>query len=527
MRSGSAPTPDARQAIQDICDAFDAAWQAADETTPSLERFLDRGAPEYRPTLLRALLLIDNGWRRRSGRPDALDVHLCRFPELESVVRGVLAETQTVVHASHEATRVEAEPHEDYETQLPGRTLGIYEVRRMLGRGAMGSVFLGWNPRLQRYAALKVLHQRLSERTQTPLELFISEARTAARLSHPFIVTVHALDEQQGVHFIALEYVEAGSLRDLMHQHGPLPEDEVAQWMLQTAQALEHAHRNGVLHRDIKPANILVCANGRAKLADFGLSTVAANNPESPEVDQQRRFVGTPLYLAPEVFWGHSGHTQASDIYALGATWYCLLTGQAPYPAKTLIELREQVGQREIVPIEQLRPGIHPEAARLIHVMLSTEPELRPRATVDLMMQLDEIARSFRPLHEIVRVAMEGEPVAWEYHDHEFAFHVRLDNGRGQTVFATVNEYYGQEFVCFFSPCAPPTPQRLEEAMRMNATLPLGALSLREWHGKPYLVMGHNQPRASLDPSEVRSTVRYLAQWADQVELRASGLDHH
>lgn len=211
--------------------------------------------------------------------------------------------------------------------------LAHYTVLKPLGCGGMGKVYLGFEETLNRYVAIKILHEDFLRQTRPDepalkaIERFKREARAAAHLSHPGIVNIYYAGEDKGIVFFAMEYVEGQTVREMVKARGPLPADEALEIVRQTAEALAYAAANGIIHRDIKPSNLLMTRDGTIKVADFGL---AKQVTEPSDLTTSGMVFGSPYYMAPEQGLGQSVDYR-SDIYALGATFYCLLTGEPPF----------------------------------------------------------------------------------------------------------------------------------------------------------------------------------------------------
>jgi len=180
--------------------------------------------------------------------------------------------------------------------------LGKYEVRRELGRGAMGIVYEGWDPMIDRRVALKTVKKDQLDRTEVDeiLSRFKREAQAAGRLNHPNVVAVYEYGEDaDGVAFIAMEYVEGRELKDYFDKQERFSLSEIVRLMGELLNALGHAHEHGIIHRDIKPANIFLLKNGQAKVGDFGIARI-----ESSNLTQAGSVLGTPAYMSPEQFMG-------------------------------------------------------------------------------------------------------------------------------------------------------------------------------------------------------------------------------
>ncbi|OGO33966.1 MAG: hypothetical protein A2Z16_15915 [Chloroflexi bacterium RBG_16_54_18] len=212
---------------------------------------------------------------------------------------------------------------------LSGKQLGQYKLDRRLGRGGMASVYKAYQPGTDRHVAIKIL-PRDDMGDPNFLNRFRQEARIIANLEHPHILPVYDYGEANGYTFLVMRLVEGGTLADLLRGR-PLPLERIGKTISQLAEALDYAHSRGVVHRDIKPGNILVDANGRCLLSDFGIAKMAVS---SPQYTVTGSFVGTPQYASPEQALGKDLDGR-SDIYSLGVILYEMATGKVPYEADT------------------------------------------------------------------------------------------------------------------------------------------------------------------------------------------------
>jgi tRNA A-37 threonylcarbamoyl transferase component Bud32 len=232
---------------------------------------------------------------------------------------------------------------------LPG-----YEILGELGRGGAGVVYKARQKSLNRIVALKMLRAGIDA---APHELarFRAEAEAVARLQHPNIVQIHEVGEADGRPYFCLEYVDAGSLADRLRAH-VVPPDEAAVLVEKLARAVEAAHQRGLIHRDLKPANVLLAADGTPKVTDFGLAKQLDRNTAHT---QSGAILGTPSYMAPEQAAGRPRDIgPATDVYALGAILYEMLTGRPPFKGATLLETLDQVRWQPPVPPRLIQPGV-------------------------------------------------------------------------------------------------------------------------------------------------------------------------
>jgi eukaryotic-like serine/threonine-protein kinase len=255
---------------------------------------------------------------------------------------------------------------------------GRYRIEDLLGRGGMASVYLARDGELERPVAIKVLAEHLAD-TPDFHDRFLREARLAAQLSHPNIVQVFDVGEDDGRPFIVMECVEGATLEDELKERGKLEPAEVVDLALQICGGLEHAHAAGLVHRDIKPQNLLLRADGTVKIADFGIARAA----ETTKLTQIGSVLGTAAYLSPEQALGEEV-TAAADIYSLGCVLYELLTGRTPYLFDTLPELVVKHREEPIAPLREVRPDV-PERleAEVMHA-LARNPDYRPKSAAAL-----------------------------------------------------------------------------------------------------------------------------------------------
>jgi eukaryotic-like serine/threonine-protein kinase len=265
------------------------------------------------------------------------------------------------------------------------RVAGRYELVRPLGHGAMATVDLMHDVELDRPVALKRLAENLA-RDEDLRRRFVREARLAARLSHPNVVRVFDVGEDEGRPFIAMEYIEGETLAELLARRGPLPPAEVARLGVQVCAALAAAHAAGLVHRDVKPQNLILGRDGVLRLGDFGIAV----GHDGTRLTLAGTVLGTAGYLAPEQARGEQV-TAAADIYAVGAVLYELLTGSPARNAGSLSELGAADGFQPLDVAGRL-PGAPAELVAAVSASLSVRPEDRPASAAALARLLAPVA---------------------------------------------------------------------------------------------------------------------------------------
>ena len=249
-----------------------------------------------------------------------------------------------------------------------------YEVRRILGSGAMGSVLLAHDRTLDRAVAVKVINPDLAA-TSSFRQRFLQEARTIAKLRHQGIVGVHSAGEASGVLYFVMEFVEGESLRELMEREGRLPAARASAILRELGEALSYAHGAGVIHRDIKPENILIeSATGHARLTDFGIARSLSAAGE--RVTGTGMTVGTPAYMSPEQASGERDIDGRSDLYSLGLVGYEMLAGAPPFTGRSGSVILKQITE-EPAPVIDQAPDAPPTLAAVIHRALAKDPDHR------------------------------------------------------------------------------------------------------------------------------------------------------
>jgi serine/threonine-protein kinase len=411
--------------------------------------------------------------------------------------------------------------NKDHETlDLSGKELGVYECQTLLGAGGMGLVYLAKHKHLERECALKVLSPQSISRDIDYVQRFALEGRSAASLNHNNIVTIHAIGEENGLHFIEMEYVPGRSLQALVDDQGKLAADRATSVVANIADGLAMAHQQGIVHRDLKPDNVLMTAKGTPKIADFGLAKrVVADNGK-------RYLAGTPNFMAPEVYQGEAA-TPASDVYSLGVCYFLLLTGRLPYQGGSFPDLMHKVLTDPIPSARRYNRAVTLEMAEALNLLLAKGPSTRPRDAYAAAHLLRAVLGSVQAVESLLYEAFEHETgVAWERDGEQYTCHLSFNNGRGQRVVVETSGHSASErLLLIYSVCCKATPDYYESALRMNSGMLHGAVAVRDIDGEPHFVTVDTYPRGTVNADEIRRSVWEVGIHADEIERKLTGLD--
>jgi len=273
--------------------------------------------------------------------------------------------------------------------QIPG-----YSIKRKLGAGAMASVYLARQRSLDRYVAIKVLPRKFSSNPQF-IERFYREGRAAAKLNHPNIVQAFDVGQSGEFHYFVMEYVSGKTVYDDIQQRGKYSEADAINHILQIADALDHAHKQGLVHRDVKPKNIMITKEGIAKLADMGLAR-AVTDEEAAQAEKGRAF-GTPYYISPEQIRGEVDIGPQADIYSLGATFYHMVTGQVPFDGDDPTAVMHKHLKAELIPPDHVNPKLSAGVSEIIEMMMHKKSKRRYRSAKDLISDLKLVRDGHAP----------------------------------------------------------------------------------------------------------------------------------
>jgi serine/threonine-protein kinase len=266
---------------------------------------------------------------------------------------------------------------------------GRYRIQRKLGAGGMADVYLAEDQELGRRVAIKILNSRHGNDDQF-IERFRREAKNAAALNHPNIVSIYDRGEAEDTYYIAMEFLDGRTLKELIVSRGAAPVNVAIEYARQILSALRFAHRHGIVHRDIKPHNVLVDSEGRVKVTDFGIARAGTS-----QMTETGSIVGTAQYLSPEQARGGEVDPR-SDLYSLGVVLYELLTGKTPFEGETPVEIAMKHLSTTPKPPSKLRPDVPPELDMVVLRALAKNPDDRYQSADEMEADLERVARGAR-----------------------------------------------------------------------------------------------------------------------------------
>ncbi|TVS20551.1 MAG: serine/threonine protein kinase, partial [Planctomycetaceae bacterium] len=375
--------------------------QVAEKTGSSLE------SPST-PDDARLRVEIVPGRQRRDASTDDSATHSADMPFLgeqhETIVSNQRPESSERLSLDAALAHSTMNPNE-MGAVLKGETLGHFLLEEFVGGGGMGVVFRATDIRLGRTVAIKILTR---DRTDADtLRRFQNEAQSAARLDHENIARVYYVGEDRGLHFIVFEFIEGTNIRDLVQRQGPLPVDQAISYVLQVAEALEHASMRNVIHRDIKPSNVLVTDSGVAKLVDMGLARLHQMESDTDDLTASGVTLGTFDYISPEQARDPRTADVRSDLYSLGCTFYFMLTGRPPFPEGTVLQKLLSHSTEEPTDPRMFRPDLDEQIVQTLQRLLAKQPSHRYQQASEFIGHLLLVAERLN-LEPIAR-----HPTAW------------------------------------------------------------------------------------------------------------------
>jgi serine/threonine-protein kinase len=280
-----------------------------------------------------------------------------------------------------QARRAKRELAQPPRGEIPG-----YELLEKLGEGAMGEVYKAKQLSMNRLVAIKLLKPRLAANAEF-IERFQREAHLAAKFSSNNVVQAIDVGSAGPLHYFVMELVEGVTIKQELEKGKVYEEHEAVDLVLQVAQALQQAHRRGLIHRDVKPANIVLTADGIAKLADLGMARDTSD--QALAMGEMGMAIGTPLYMAPEQIEGRVNVDSRADIYSLGATFYHMVTGQPPFPGKKAKEVYHAHLEQELTPPDHLNTRLSSGLGEVVECMMAKDSDRRYQTPADLIVDLE------------------------------------------------------------------------------------------------------------------------------------------
>jgi len=282
---------------------------------------------------------------------------------------------------------VPSAPRDEKADPLVGTSINGFKILSRIGSGGFGVVYRAFDTTLERSVAIKMLPPKIAKAGHSLLDRFLREARSAAKLSHPNIVTIHQICPYKDTFYIVMELVDGGTLNDRLAAQGRLSPAEATRTIRAAAEGLGHAHRRGIIHRDIKPANIMMTSDGHVKVSDFGL---ARDVLQGRDIVGPGHSLGTPRYMAPEQALGEEP-TAASDLYSLAATYYTLLAGHVPFEASSDREMMKKHVTEHVPDPRRFVPDLPVAAFRFFEKAMAKAPEDRYVTTEAFIAALDRL----------------------------------------------------------------------------------------------------------------------------------------
>ena len=382
--------------FNECCDRFEAQWKAG--PSPDIDTFVKDLPIEKHPELLWEFIRVDWEYRKRVGEQPDPDHYLKKFPQLvpawfaaEFPDRSTDTQADTDPRNLGPSTAVQQEPVE--------QPFGDYTLLEKIGEGGMGTVYRARHVPMDRIVALKTLSLEYSGQEGSEAR-FRREIKAAGKLVHPNIVTAYDGGEHNGILYLVMEYIDGTDLNKRVAHKGPLSVQEAVTVLSQTAQALEYAHKQGIVHRDIKPANLLLDKYGTLKVSDLGLARMRLAlveneeaGPEQSTVTTSRHLIGSPHYMSPEQAVDARLADPRADVYSLGCTFFFLLTGKHLFPGSAALEIILAHRRTPIPSLREFQPEAPAGLDQLFQRMVAKNPDERLTNMTELIEALQPFTK--------------------------------------------------------------------------------------------------------------------------------------
>ena len=392
-------------------------------------------------------------------------------------------------------------------SSLP-RQFGRYEVRKKLGQGGMGAVFLAHDSQLHRPVALKI--PSIGADQPAVLARFQREARAAAILQHPGICPVFDVGELDGIHYLAMAYIEGKPLASFIRGGKPLPVSQAVGVMRKIAMAIQEAHKRGVVHRDLKPANIMINRRGQPIIMDFGLAQVTATVPEV-RLTRSGSWLGTPAYMAPEQIEGDTGAMgPASDIYSMGVILYELLTGRLPFDGATVGAVFAKVMSGKLAPPSTHRPDLDPAIDAICCKAMARNAQDRYANADELVADLTAVLKGSggSPVETATGATAESH----------------ADHGRTQADVSTPGFAETRTFLEHRKPAAESAARRSWAGVRKRRHIVFTCVGILALAAAAFTGSSFNNQRAE-DSSDSLHLAAHISEVADAIQLDSAAVD--
>jgi predicted Zn finger-like uncharacterized protein len=379
----AAPSGNPAGALEAMAQAAAARKGSGKTTEARLEAALPKAVPGD------ALAALANATKPRTAKPGDPVAAMAKAvqPSVQDRLAAKEAEAPPPAPAPQPQAAAPPKAAGEPADSLVGTSINGFKIIKRIGSGGFGVVYHAFDTSLERSVAIKMLPPRIAKASKGLLDRFLREARSAAKLSHPNIVTIHQICPYKDTFYIVMELVEGGALHEHLVQQRRFEPAEATRIIRAAAEGLGHAHRRGIIHRDIKPGNIMLTNDGQVKVSDFGL---ARDVLQGRDIVGPGHSLGTPRYMAPEQALGDEP-TASSDLYSLAATYYALLTGRAPFDAPSDRELMKKHVTEDVPDPRQFVPELPVSAFRFFERTMAKQPDDRYLTAEEFVEALDRL----------------------------------------------------------------------------------------------------------------------------------------